>query len=76
MIQRSHSRYSREGDVFGTVFSVLVSVLASTVGGLAEGSRASHARRIAYGTGRPRTEATAWPVAAPLEEAVLIGQRT
>ena len=67
---RSLSRYSREGDVFDTVFSVLTSVFASTVGGLAEGSRANHARPIAYGSSRPRTVVTAWPVVASLEAAV------
>ena len=66
---RSRSRYSR-GGVFGTVFSVLASILASTVGGLTEGSRASHARPMAYGSGRPRTEATVWPIIASLEAAV------
>ena len=55
-------------------FSVLASILASTVGGLAESSRASHARRIAYGSGQPRTEAAAWPVTASLE--VTVAHRT
>ena len=71
---RSLSRYSREGDVFDTVFSVLASIFASTVGGLTEGSRANHARPIAYGSGQPRTEAAAWPVTASLE--VTVAHRT
>ena len=66
----SPSRYNREGNVFDTVFSILASILASTVGGLAEGSRVNHVRSIAYGSSRPRTEVTAWPVVAFLEAAV------
>ena len=66
----SPSRYSREGDAFDTVFSILASLLASKVGGLTEGSRANHARPMASGSSRPRTGPVAWPVAASLEATV------